>query len=294
MSVSPPRPKGPPLNALRAFEAAARLGSFTKAADELSVTAGAVSQQIKTLEGWAGTLLFARRAQGVVLTQEGRALAAPLARAFDELSAATDILKGFNPKRAVSIATLPSIAQLWLQPRLPKLRAALGAVSLSVYALETAPDVSRTGFECSLFLRQPSDQPTDQPSGQPRETVLASDALFPVCAPAVAARLKRPQDLQHEVLLHDESWQNDWAVWAQAAGFEAPQDQQSARYSLYALALADAVAGYGVLLGHRVLVSAALEAGTLVAPFETEVDQGRALILEVSEAAPEGLAALLA
>ncbi|MBU2982764.1 LysR family transcriptional regulator [Lentibacter algarum] len=286
MSVSPPRPKGPPLNALRAFEAAARLGSFTAAASELSVTAGAVSQQIKTLESWANARLFERRAQGVVLTVEGRALSVPLTRGFDALAEAGNMLKRFNPKRVLNFATLPSIAQLWLQPRLPALRSALGEISLSVYALETPPDLTRTAFECSLFLREPS--------GQAGEVVVADDALLPVCAPEVAARLQAPEDLRNEVLLQDESWQEDWDVWAQAVGFETHQNQQSAGYSLYAMALADAVAGYGVLLGHRVLVAAALEAGTLVAPFEQEVDQGRALVLEASDAAPEGLAALLA
>ena len=83
MSVSPPRPKGPPLNALRAFEAAARLGGFALAAEELSVTPGAVSQHIRALEDWAGVALFERRAQGVRLTPEGAALAPRFARAFD-------------------------------------------------------------------------------------------------------------------------------------------------------------------------------------------------------------------
>ena len=282
MSISPPRPKGPPLNALRAFEAAARLGSFVLAAQELSVTAGAVSQQIKTLEGWAGTLLFERHAQGVQLSAEGKALAAPLGNAFDELSRATELLKSFNPKRTLNIATLPSIAQLWLQPRLPAIRAALGDVSLSVYALETPPDLSRSAFECSLFLRGPS-------SGA-GETVIAQDALLPVCAPDVAARLRSVTDLQNEVLLQDQTWLDDWAIWAQGAEFELKQEQKTARYSLYSLALADALAGYGVLLGHRVLVEAALKSGALVAPFAREVDQGKALVLQTSNTAPEGLA----
>ena len=124
MALAPPRPKGPPLNALRAFEAAARLGSFAAAAEELSVTAGAISQHIKQIEGWAGTALFARRAQGVTLTSAGRTLLAPLTLAFDNISDATSLLRTLSPKPTLNIATLPSIAQLWLQPRLAQVRAA--------------------------------------------------------------------------------------------------------------------------------------------------------------------------
>ena len=165
MALAPPRPKGPPLNALRAFEAAARLGSFAAAAEELSVTAGAISQHIKQIEGWAGTALFARRAQGVTLTSAGRTLLAPLTLAFDNISDATGLLRTLSPKPTLNIATLPSIAQLWLQPRLAQVRAALGATSLSVYALETPPDMRRAPFDCSLFLQKPT--------GSTQETVLA-------------------------------------------------------------------------------------------------------------------------
>ena len=271
MSVSPPRPKGPPLNALRAFEAAARLGSFAAAAEELTVTAGAISQQIKTVEHWAGNDLFKRHAQGVSLTQDGARLLPSLSRAFDEIATTTALIRANSPKRELNIATLPSIAQLWLQPRLARARAALGGVSLSVYALEDAPDMSRALFDCSLFLRVPT--------GADTEIVLARDALMPVCAPAMAARLRQPSDLASETLLYDESWQGDWHTWAKATGHRLGEGQR-ARYSLYTLALADALAGFGVLLGHRVLVQDALDAGKLVAPFDPEVDLDTALVFE--------------
>ncbi len=283
MSISPPRPKGPPLNALRAFEAAARLGSFAAAAEELSVTAGAISQQIKAVETWAGCPLFTRRAQGVVLTGEGARILPPLTRAFDEISRATGLIRAHGAKQDVNIAALPSIAQLWLQPRLSAIRAALGDASLSVFALETAPDMNRAMFDCSLFLRVPT--------GANTESILAQDALLPVCAPSVAARLKHPQNLSSETLLLDETWREDWRIWATAAGFELAKAQRTARYSLYALALADATAGFGILLGRRVLVQDALDTGTLVAPFECEVSLDAALVLEVSATAQPSSAA---
>ena len=285
MALTPPRPKGPPLNALRAFEAAARLGSFAAAAEELSVTAGAISQQIKQIEAWAGTALFTRRAQGVALTPAGRTLLAPLTCAFDNISDATRLLRALSPKPTLNIATLPSIAQLWLQPRLAQLRAALGATSLSVYALETPPDLRRAPFDCSLFFAAPS--------GHARETIIAQDTLLPVCAPSVAARLKAPQDLAHETLLYDESWQEDWPLWAKAHGLHLPPTQDLARYSLYALAVADAKAGFGVLMGHLPLVQDALDKGELVVPFYLPLPSEKALVLEQGPSAAQDFAALL-
>ena len=112
MSVQPPRPKGPPLNALRAFEAAARLGSFARAANELCVTPGAVAQHISSLESWAGAPLFQRRARGVALSPLGRAVAPALGEAFDRLADASHLLRRMAAPAQIRIATLPSIAQL--------------------------------------------------------------------------------------------------------------------------------------------------------------------------------------
>lgn len=276
MPISPPRPKGPPLNALRAFEAAARLGSFSAAAEELSVTAGAVSQQIKSVEDWAGTQLFKRHAQGVGLTREGRELSPVLTRAFDEIANASAILRSHRPDKPISIASLPSIAQLWLQPRLAKVRASHTDANLAVYALETPPDMRRAPYDLSFFLQSPS--------GAAHQTVLAEDALLPVCTPEVAARLTQLSALGDEILLLDESWASDWSVWASHAGFNLQHSQRFARYSLYSMALADALAGFGVLMGHRPLVADLLEQGRLVCPYDTELKTGKALVMEVAPA----------
>jgi LysR family glycine cleavage system transcriptional activator len=122
MSIAPPRPKGPPLNALRAFEAAARLNSFSRAADELCVTPGAVAQHIKALEEWTSAPLFDRHAQGVRLTPLGRAVAPDLGDAFDSLADAAHLLRRIAAPDEIRIAALPSVAQLWLSPRLPAIR----------------------------------------------------------------------------------------------------------------------------------------------------------------------------
>lgn len=123
------------MNALRAFEAAARLGGFLSAAEELCVTPGAVSQQIKTLELWTGASLFRRRSQGVELTDLGRDVAADFSAAFDAMGMATRALQNGAGRGKISIATLPSVAQLWLSPRLPTLRAAFPEIEISISAM---------------------------------------------------------------------------------------------------------------------------------------------------------------
>ena len=111
MSISPPRPKGPPLNALRSFEAAARHGSFTVAAAELCVTPGAVAQQVKSLEAWSSAKLFKRKAHGIELTALGSSLLPEFAQAFDGLGAAIQSLRSQAMPEQIRIAALPSVAQ---------------------------------------------------------------------------------------------------------------------------------------------------------------------------------------
>lgn len=272
MSVSPPRPKGPPLNALRAFEAAARLGGFANAAEELCVTPGAVSQHIRALEDWIGADLFERRSQGVRLTALGAEALPGFATAFDAMGAAVHVLRTAARHGMMHIAALPSVAQLWLSPRLPAVRAALPALSISVSAVEAPPNLARDLFDLSLFIRPPT--------GVRGERVLARDVILPVCAPEVAARLRSPADLAGETLLHDALWPEDWALWARAMLPGASLPSTGPRYSLYAIALEEARHGAGVLMGHQSLVQSALQDGSLVAPFALPVPTGKALILE--------------
>lgn len=269
MPVSPPRPKGPPLNALRAFEAAARLGGFSRAADELCVTSGAITQQIKGLEEWVGTALFERQAQGVKLTRAGAAVAADFTAAFDDLGRAVQRMRATSGMRVVQIATLPSIAQLWLSPRLPAIRRAYPDLTISVTALESPPNLLRAGFDIGIFY---SNAPAT-----PQHIRLQQDQIFPVCAPEVAAGLTAPSDLKNAVLIGDATWAQDWDIWL--GGREAAPKGPS--YSLYSLAVEEAVQGAGVLIGHHALVAAHLAAGTLVAPFQNRIrlDQHLALML---------------
>lgn len=269
MPVSPPRPKGPPLNALRAFEAAARLGGFSRAADELCVTSGAITQQIKGLEEWVGTALFERQAQGVKLTRAGAAVAVDFTAVFDDLGRAVQRMRATSGMRVVQIATLPSIAQLWLSPRLPAIRRAYPDLTISVTALENPPNLLRAGFDIGIFY---SNAPAS-----PQHIRLQQDQIFPVCAPEVAADLTGENDLKNAVLIGDATWAQDWDIWLEDREIAS----KGPSYSLYSLAVEEAVQGAGVLIGHRALVTAHLAAGTLVAPFQNRIrlDQHLALML---------------
>lgn len=143
ISLTPRHPKGPHLNALRAFEAAARLGSFTAAAEELSITLGAVTQHIKTLEAWAETQLFIRNARGFKLTPLAEELLPGFTQAFDQLGFSVHALRNKAMPQKIKVAALPAIAQLWLAPRLGQLREVVPEISVSVVAMDTPPNLAR-------------------------------------------------------------------------------------------------------------------------------------------------------
>lgn len=272
IAVAPPRPRMPALNALKAFEAAARHESFAKAADELGVTAAAVSHQIKALEQWLGAPLFARHAQGLSLTHAGRRALPSFVGAFDAMGDAVQLMRSLAPQKQLSIAALPSIAQLWLGPRLPALRKTFPSVHPSIHALEEPPNFRREPFDLAIFY---SDTPPPGVAG----TVICDDVIFPVCAPELAAELRTPADLERVQLLFDTSWTRDWQVWLKAAGGPAVPTQSGSGFSLFSVALRAAIDGAGVLVGHEALVHDALAAGALIAPFAVKARTGASLTI---------------
>lgn len=262
----------PPLNALRAFEAAARHEGFAKAASELGVTPAAVSQQVKALEQWLKTPLFKRRAQGLELTEGGRALAPSFTCAFDALGAAVQEMRAAAPYAHVHIAALPSIAQLWLMPRLKDLRASLPGMTPSIHALETPPNFRREPFDLAIFFL-------------PREMIgpdrisLETDVIFPVCNPEIARGLRSERNLRDLPLLYDTTWKDDWRIWGAEAGLPDLDVRDGMAFSLYSAALQAAIDGVGVLVGHQALVAGPLKAGALVAPFDKKAVTNRSLAL---------------
>ncbi|WP_431300817.1 LysR family transcriptional regulator [Tabrizicola sp. BL-A-41-H6] len=266
MAVAPPRPKDLPLSALRAFEAAARLESFAAAAVELGVTPGAVTAQVKGLEAALGAALFERAARGVRLTAVGARALPGFVAAFDAMAGAVQVLRAEAAPATVHIATLPALAQLWLSPRLPNLRAIAPEIAVSITAMEAPPNLKRASYDLSLFPGT---------SG----TLVAPEVIFPVCAPGLAARLRQPEDLAGVACLQDASWAEDWAVWAADAMPGQRFVPRGPVFSLYALAVEEAAGGAGVLMGHEALVAGHMARGALVAPFGTRVTLARGLRL---------------
>jgi DNA-binding transcriptional LysR family regulator len=263
MSVAPPRPRMPPLNALRAFEAAARLCSIAAAGDELHVTPAAVAQQVKSLEAWTGEKLFKRNPRGVELTPLGASVLTDFRTAFDMLGTAVQNLRTNAAPFEIRVAALPSISQLWLSPRLPEIRIAMPKISISVTALERRPSLVREPFDLAIFYQEQVMSTN--------ATIVAQDKIFPVCSPAIAARLNTIRDLANEVFLHDSTWRDDWAIWLDKASPNENLNKSGPEYSLYSLALEECKNSAGILIGHEDLVRQHLENGSLVAPYEVNV-----------------------
>jgi LysR family glycine cleavage system transcriptional activator len=285
MSLSPIRPKGPSLNALRALEAAIRLSSYKRAAEELSVTPAAISQHIKSLEAWAGQEFFTRGKNNIAPNAAARSVLPLLSESFDMLGQTAQGLRAVDKQHSITIAALPSVAQLWLSPRLPKIRKLLAPTVISVVAMEQKPNLLRDFFDLSIFY--------GKKDAAPRENILAEDWIFPVCAPALAAKINTIADIFHFPFLHDSTWAEDWTTWLNHAAISAqfavrPHGVGSKglgpHFSLYAMALEECKNMGGLLIGHSALVQKSLEEQSLIAPFDVKIDTQKALIFEVNHA----------
>ncbi|WP_135466500.1 transcriptional regulator GcvA [Crenalkalicoccus roseus] len=263
-----PRRRLPPLNALRAFEAAARHSNFTRAAEELSVTQTAVSQQVKLLEEFLGFRLFRRLHNSLELTDRGAQYLPALREAFASIGDATEALLGEGKTPRLTLSVMPNFALRWLIPRLQRWQALHPDVELLVqtdrHGLETLAE------EVDLAIRF-SEAP---PPGLHAEPLL-TDEIFPVCAPSLAAALDAPARLAGAALLHVETSPEDWPVWLTAAGCEGLQGRPAPRFDTYALALEAAHHGCGVAIGHGPFVAHDLAMGRLVAPFTLRVARAK-------------------
>lgn len=256
----------PPLRSLRAFEAAARHLSFAKAADELGVTPGAISHQIKTLEDWLGARLFQRLTRALRLTEAG-AMALPLlTEGFDALAAGTARLKSARETGTLTISVSPGFGSLWLVPRLESFRRQHPEVELRIDGTDRLIDLARG--EADLAIRY-------GPGGYPG---LRSDRLFamratPVCSPQLLAAgpaLRSPQDLRHHTLLHVE-WkevEGSWRTWLLAAGVGDIDPYQGPRFTKEEMAVRAALDGEGIALVGDRMAADHLASGRLVRPFE--------------------------
>ncbi|MFY7778009.1 MAG: LysR substrate-binding domain-containing protein [Elstera sp.] len=270
----------PPLNALKAFEAAARTGSFTAAAAELGVSQAAVSQLVKGLEARLGVALFERRGNILSLTQRGAAYGPVLTDSFDRIALATEKL-ATQPEGVLTLACGPTVAIRWLIPRLPEFHRQHPSyevrLSTSVMVEEAGPvSLLAEGITAAIRL---TDQTGLRPDGLMAEPLFTAD-LFPVASPSVAARLRRPTDLTGETLLHVRHAEDEWPIWLRAAGLAPKMGTAGALwFDFHAFALQAALDGLGIALARRPFVEQDLAAGRLVAPFDLSVPKGAAWCL---------------
>jgi LysR family glycine cleavage system transcriptional activator len=264
----------PPLNALRAFEAAARHMNFTRAADELSVTPGAVSQQIQNLEDYIGASLFKRTPRGLLLTDAAQTALPALREAFDRLGEAASLLTAAVDGRRVTVTAAPSFAAKWLVPRLGRFEAEHPEIDVWLSAGMELVDFAQG--EVDVAIRYGSGRYTGLESQR-----LMSETVIPVASPGLLADkpLDSIDDLAHHTLLHDGSPDADescpdWSMWLAARGVKGIDGGRGPRFNQSSLVIEAAMSGRGVALAKRALAQADIDAGKLVAPLgiSTDVD----------------------
>ena len=261
-----------PLTALRSFETAGRHLSFSRAAEELFVSQAAISRQIRELETFLHQPLFMRLHRRVELTDTGRRLLDQLVRSFDDIDRLLSELVASPPQSVVRVSVEPSLAALWLVPRLNRFRQLRPDIDVS---LEVDPRLIefRSG-QPELALRF-SPRSTSWPRSEAEQ--LASTVDSPVLSPALLASgppLEKPIDLRHYTLLPEENRQG-WARWFEAAG--VPADAVPARGPMLAdasLSRQAALLGHGVALGDLLQIGDELASGALVKPFDIDVASG--------------------
>lgn len=262
----------PPMQALRAFEAAARTGSLTRAAELLHLTHGAISHQVKALESEFGVRLMERAGRGIRLTDEGERFAVRVRGALDELSEAVRELMERNSPRQLRITVLPSFAARWLLPRIGRFVAAHPEIDVDIRASNALVDFAREDVDVGI-RHGAGTWP-----GLLAEKVM-DDAYVAVCSPRLArGRLpKRPEDLARFTLLRSES--EPWKPWFEAAGLDWDEPRRGPAFSDSSHVLQAAIDGHGIALVRTSLVGNDLRSGLVVPLFNLSIPADRSYYL---------------
>jgi LysR family glycine cleavage system transcriptional activator len=290
----------PPLNALKAFESAARHMSLKRAAQELSVTPAAISHQVKALEDYLGVKLFRRLNRALELTAAARAALPKLRDGFDSLAQAVAAMRPQTDSGQVTVSAAPSFATRWLMPRLHRFFASHPEIDVRVSARMRL--VTRGG-QNSVAERTTIDNWLEESDlailyghgdypGVRVDKLLAL-TIAPICSPRLVQGenpLRQPQDLSHHTLLHDDTGTlydgiAFWDVWLRAAGVSDVDASRGSHFSHAVLALEAASDALGVVATFPLLAAAGLAAGRLILPFELQVTLQSAYYLVCSETA---------
>lgn len=259
-SIAMQRFRLPPLNALRAFEAAARLGSFREAALELGVTPSAISHQVRQLEAETGSVLFHRTVRAVHLTAAGALLAAETTAAFDRLTAGLARLRDEDAPARLRISALPLITNAWLAPRLDAFQARHPDLGLEIETSSRVVDLLEEDVDIAI-------RNVFKPDPRLKSYKLIDLHALPVCAPSLAARLKQPSDLSKETLIHISSRKAGWPEWLAKAGCPGLKPRSHLAFDAIPSALEAAAQGRGVMLGALPILWDAAGARDLVPAF---------------------------
>ncbi|NBB13226.1 LysR substrate-binding domain-containing protein [Pseudomonas sp. SLFW] len=266
----------PPLASLLPFEAAARLLSFSRAAEELNLTQAAVSRQIRALEDDLGIALFQRRNRAVFLTDAGRELNLTLGNALRDVASTSDRLRGVAGKNEVVLLCQPCEAFHWLMPRLSNFHQQYPEIELKMVTWANPLTDFQGYFDVAM-------QSSNRDHGLHPLLFTAADEVFPVCSPAYANGRTLPialDDLHGHTLLHHDAqpvYQLEWDTWLATFGVDVPRQARGLAFDSYSLMLHAAVEGHGLAMGWRRTSQRMLDSGALIAPFTQSVHLDNAL-----------------
>ena len=293
------RRKIPSLQALACFDAAARHQSYTRAAQELALTQGAVSRQIGALEGFVGVALFQRTRHGVALTERGAEYALQVAGRLQGLEQDTlEVMAGQGRGGSLQLAAVPTFATRWLIPRLPALAALHPELTVHIETRTRPFLFADTAFDAALYAGT-AEQVANWAGT--RATRLLDEQMVPVCSPALAASLGQlarrspqsplspltPQAIATLPLLQQSTRPSAWRQWFDAAGVAAPMALSGPRYELFSMTAAAAAQGLGLALVPRLLVEPELARGELMVACAQVLPGDRAYYLVQPERAEE-------
>ncbi|NLR98171.1 transcriptional regulator GcvA [Rhizobium sp. P38BS-XIX] len=254
--------KLPPLNALPSFEAAARHLSFSRAAEELNVTHGAVSRAIKHIEEQLDVQLFERATRSVRLTAIGEPYAEAVREALDLLAAATKSASARHLDNTLNVSTSDGFAGRWLVPRLYRFHQANRDIDVRISTTGRLTNFRDDGIDIAIRYG------TGNYPGLTSE-LLTGEEVFPVCSPRLLdgdRPLRSPEDLKYHTLIHD-GFPIDWATWLRSADVTTVDAEGGLTFDSATFAMESAAQGEGVALGRTMLVAADLAAGRLIRPF---------------------------
>lgn len=277
----------PPLNALRAFDAAGRLLSFARAAEELYVTPGAVSRHIRELERRLGYRLFVRLTRRIELTEAGRSYLQEIQVAFDQMEQATLNAQSARSLRVLTISVLPSIASYWLMSRLSAFTRKYPYIETHI--LTSIHPFDPAGRDADIAIRVGAPPGRHAEGRHPRIELkmvvdwhrvradfLFPDALVPLCSPSLLSGkppLKSPADLRHYPLIHTSTRAHAWADWFRAHGTEMPSSRDAIHYGHFFMSIQAAREAQGVAIAPHVFFEGPAAEG-LVFPFPTPIRSG--------------------